>query len=150
MIFKKKKKKPKYATITSPQQIKAYIREFMFDTQLPDAYEASEILGCPPISVDVQEKYEDESELRVERISELIPLLYGYAAMFATATADLAPHAFADTDVDEKNNPMTAKLLHALDQTTKKLLEDSMSHLLIGAVSQLVDLEFVTLNGKKK
>lgn len=150
MMLFKKKKKPKYATITSPQQIKAYIREFLFDTQLPDAYEASEILGCPPISIDVQEKYEEESEVRVERISHIIPLLYGYAAMFATATADLAPHAFIDTDIDDKANPLAAKLLGALDQTTKKMLEDSMSHLLVGAVSQLVDLEFVTLNGKKK
>jgi hypothetical protein len=149
MIFRKKKK-PKYAKITSPQQIKSYIREFIFDTQLPDAYEASEALGCPPISLEVQEKHEDESEMRVERISELIPLLYGYAALFAAATADLAPHAFAESELDEKANPMAAKLLHAMDQTTKKLLEDSMSHLLIGAVSQLVDLEFVTLNGKKK
>lgn len=147
MIFKKKKK-PKYATITSPQQIKAYIREFMFDTQIPDAYEASELLGCPPISHDVQDKYEQESELRVERISALIPLLYGYAAMFATATADSAPHSMVEND--EKLEPMAAKLLEALDQTTKKMLEDYMSHLLIGAVSQLVDLEFVTLNGKKK
>ncbi len=144
MIFKKKKK-PKYASITSPQQIKAHIREFMFDTGIPDAYEASEVLGCPPISVDVQQKYEDESELRVERISALIPLLYGYAAMFAQATADSAPHAISE--VDDK---MAAKLLQVLDQTTKKMLEDSMSHLLIGAVSQLVDLEFITLNGKKK
>lgn len=144
----KKYRKPKYATITSPQQIKAYIREFMFDTQIPDAYEASEALGCPPISDDVQDKYEQESELRVERISNLIPLLYGYAAMFATATADSAPHSVAEND--EKLEPMAAKLLEALDKTTKKMLEDYMSHLLIGAVSQLVDLEFVTLNGKKK
>jgi hypothetical protein len=144
----KKYKKPKYATITSPQQIKAYIREFMFDTQIPDAYEASEVLGCPPISHDVQDKYEQESELRVGRISNLIPLLYGYAAMFATATADSAPHSTVEND--DRLEPMAAKLLEALDQTTKKMLEDYMSHLLIGAVSQLVDLEFVTLNGKKK
>lgn len=129
-----KKRKAKYQQITSVNQIKAYLREFILDSQIPNAEELSRQLGCTPISDEVLEREEDESELRVERISHLIPLLYGYAALFSEAFV-------SSIEVpDELNTPENKKLTSSITRAVQTMFEDAMSHLLIGSVSQMVDL----------
>jgi hypothetical protein len=134
------KRKPKYKRITSVSQVKAHLREFLMDSQIPNPDEISLILGCSPISDELMEKYEEESEVRVERVSYLIPLLYGYSALFAEAfVSTIEISALEDVPAETK------KLLETITSHTQKVLEESMSHLLVGSVSQMVDLGLLNL-----
>jgi hypothetical protein len=143
-----KKKKPKFTQVTSLSKVRAQVREFIMDSQVPEAMEISERLGCPPISDELVEREEQESEKRVGRIDFLIPLLYGYSALFSEAFIT----SLSDSLVDPKTpmTPETKRLMHNLNHATKSMMEDVMAHLLVGSVSQLVDLEFLQVNKKGK
>jgi len=134
MLFNKKKK-PKYQQITTVNQIKAHLREFILDSQIPNGEEISHDLGCAPISDEILEKEEQESDLRVDAISHLIPLLYGYSALFSEAflTTYSHPEEYA-------KNPEMQKMMNEATRLIKQMFEDAMAHLLIGSVSQMVDL----------
>lgn len=142
-----KRKKPKYTQLTSVKEIKKKIREFILDSQVPNANEVALALGCVPISDELLEREEEESDLRVERIQFLIPLLYGYATMFSQAFIQEARN-----NAEEANETPAelAKVVDRITTETQQILEDAMSHFLIGAVSQLVDLEMVILNKRSK
>jgi hypothetical protein len=141
-----KKKKPKFAQITSISKVRAQVREFIMDSQVPDAMDIAEGLGCPPISEELMEKEEQESDKRVANIDFLIPLLYGYSALFSEAFVDNLASTLVDFKVP--NTPEAKKLIHNLNHATKNMMEDVMAHLLVGSVSQLVDLEFLKVNQK--
>lgn len=139
-----KSKKPKYKKITSVKQIKAHLREFILDSQVPDGDEISVALGCSPVSEEVLEKEHEESDIRVEKISYLIPLLYGYAALFSEAfVASLIPPRSEMT-------PESAKMHDIIAEQTKTVLKEPMAALLVGAVSQMVDLGLLELPKGKK
>lgn len=138
------KRKPKYAQITSVSQVKAHLREFMLDTQIPNALNISEELGCPPISDDVAEREEEESDKRVTRIEPLIPLLHGYSMMMAEVFAKNFSNAMiSEGEGEPPALPPVMKV--ALTKASRKMLEELMVHLLMGAVSQMVELEFLEL-----
>jgi hypothetical protein len=139
------KKKPKYKSITSVKQIKGHLREFILDSQIPDADEVSSRLGCPPISDEVLEREEDESEIRIERISFLIPLLYGYGKLFSEVFAE----SIAGSK-PKKGSPVSDHPSAMVTPVTMGTLEEIMSHLLIGSVSQMVDLGLLQLPKGKK
>lgn len=145
MIFRKKKK-PKYKSITSVTQIKSHLREFIMDSQIPNADDVSVKLGCPPISDEVYDKELEQSDLRAEKISFLIPLLYGYSALFAEAFVT----NMSAENASEKVPPELKKLIDQITEQTKVVLEDAMAHLLIGSVSQLVDLGLINVARKEK
>jgi len=139
-----KSKKPKYKRITSVKQIKAHLREFILDSQIPDGDEISVHLGCSPVSEEVLEKEHEESDIRVEKISYLIPLLYGYASLFSEAfvTSLTSPHP--------EMSPEMAQLHDIVAAQTKSALKEPMAALLVGAVSQMVDLGLLELPKGKK
>jgi hypothetical protein len=139
-----KKKKPKYKQITNIKQIKAHLREFLFDSQVPDADELSLELGCVPLSDELLEKEEEESDRRVEVISHLMPLLYGYASLFSEAFVSTMP-----VPVVKNPSPETDQFLHDMIISTKHQLEDVMAHLLIGSVSQMNDLGLIQVEKRK-
>lgn len=139
-----KKKKAKYEQITNVNQIKAHLREFILDSQIPNSESISRDLGCPPISDELYEREEDESELRVEQISHLIPLLYGYSSLFSEAFV-------ASIDVPEEMiSSENKKSTLAITRAVQAMFEDAMSHLLIGSVSQMVDLGLLELPKRKR
>ena len=128
-------RKPKYKQITTVTQIKAHLREFILDSQISNAEQITKELGCPPISDELLEREEEESDRRVERISFLLPLLYGYSTLFSEAfVSTMAPEHGADTELGTK------LAMEALTKAVQHAFEDAMSHLLIGSVSQMVDL----------
>jgi hypothetical protein len=142
---KKKRRKPKFASITTVSQIKLHLREFLLDSQLPNAIEVSEKMGCAVVSDEVLDHEMDMSEVRLNNIQHLLPLLYGYSAVMAEAFVD----SLTDSLPEETNKELSAavaKVAHG----TQHVMEDVMTSLLMGAVSQLVDLELVKLNGKTK
>lgn len=142
-----KRKKPKYTQLTSVKEIKKKIREFILDSQVPNANEVALALGCVPISDEILEREEEESDLRVERIQFLIPLLYGYASMFSQAFIQEARNNAAE---ENEVPPEMAKVINRITEETQQVLEDAMSHFLIGAVSQLIDLEMLVINKRRK
>ena len=142
---KKKGKKPKFANITTVSQIKLHLREFLLDSQIQNAIEVSEKMGCAVVSDEVLDHEMDMSEARIEAIQHLLPLLYGYAAVMSEAFVDSLVENVQDVESKEMATAM-AKLAHS----TQHVVEDVMTNLLMGAVSQLVDLELLKLNGKKK
>lgn len=142
---KKKGKKPKFANITNVTQIKLHLREFLLDSQIPNAIEVSEKMGCALVSDEVLDHEMDMSEARIEAIQHLIPLFFGYAAVMAEAFVDSLLDNVSESESKEMATAMS-KLAHG----TQHVMEDVMTNLLMGAVSQLVDLELLKLHGKKK
>jgi hypothetical protein len=140
-----KRSTPKYKKITSVKQIKTHLREFILDSQIPDGDSISVELGCSPISEELLEREEEESDLRVEKISFLIPLLYGYAALFSEAfVSTMAPPESL------MKEPEMAKMVDGMTRETRKVFEESMAHLLVGSVSQMIDLGLLELPKGKK
>jgi hypothetical protein len=140
-----KRHRPKYKKIRSINQVKVHIREFILDSQIPDGDLISVDLGCPPISDELLEREEQESDTRVERISFLIPLLYGYAALFSEAFVHTLRPPISITE-----DPDLSKLVDKMTVETKKIFEESMAHLLVGSVSQMIDLGLLELPKGKK
>lgn len=140
-----RRSKPKYKKMTSIKQVKTHVREFILDSQIPDGDLISVDLGCPPISDEVLEREEQESDKRVERIGFLIPLLYGYAALFSEAFVQTLKPPKSITEDPELN-----KLVDKMTAETKKIFEESMAHLLVGSVSQMIDLGLLQLPKGKK
>lgn len=142
-----KKKKPKYQQINSVKAIKAHLREFILDSQIPDGDDISRALGCSPISDELLEKEEEQSDLRVDQISFLVPLLYGYAALFSEAFIASMPKPKKMLPIADQmhNHPS-----HQSAAIMSNHLEEVMAHLLIGSVSQMVDLGLVELPKGKK
>lgn len=135
-------RKPKHKQVTSVSQVKATIREFFLDSQIPNSHDISEDLGCPPISNDVAEREEEESDKRVEKIAHLVPLLHGYSTLFAEAFSSNFSKAMSGDNPEHELPPMMSA---ALNKASRKLMEDVLVHLLIGSVSQMVDLEFLEI-----
>lgn len=137
MIFRKKSK---LSRITSVKHIKSKIREFILDSELPNAWDVTELMGCSAVSDEVAIREEDESEKRRERIDYLLPLLYSYSSIYSEALNAVTVSA---GNKNAKASP-TAEL-HA-----RKMMEEMMSHLLIGAVSQMIDLGLLEIPKRRK
>lgn len=129
----------------SVMQIKTHIREFIMDSQMEDGDIIAEMAGCPPISDELLEREEEESDKRLARIDFLMPILFSYSTLYASALVDrLMP------ELSEKVSPETHKALAAVAIQTKQMMEESMTNLLAGTISQLVDLNVLTIKSRRK
>jgi hypothetical protein len=141
-IFKRKKKHK--SAVGNFADVKTRIREFVLDTKVPNGHDMADALGCVPISDEIAEKEEQESDKRVESIDYLVPLIYGYASLFASVIID-----FSELDEGDIPAPM-AKIMDQLESATKEMLENNLAHFTLGAVSQMVDLKLLTVPKKYK
>ena len=73
-MFWKKKRKVKRLEINH-LPLPVLIRQVIYDTMLMPAEEIANIMGLPPISDDVAEMEERESQKRLEKFAILIPFL---------------------------------------------------------------------------
>jgi hypothetical protein len=136
-----KKKKDKFRNDMSILEISARLREFILDSQIQNAHELSVILGCPHISEDVMEREEEESDKRVDKISHLVPLLYAQA------------HALAEGSIEYQRSNLPESLKGVPDELwweSRKMMEQISLAVLVGSISQLVELGLVELPKKKK
>lgn len=129
MMFKKKKKKKK--PNISIGEISKRLRGFILDSQIQNAHELCVILGCSIMSDELQEREEDDSDLRVERISYLVPMLYAHA------------HALAEGSVEYQKTSASEDLASLPDELwleSRKMMEQIALSALMGSVSQLIDM----------
>lgn len=107
------------------------IRGFLLDSQIQDAHEIARILGCSLISEEVAQREEEESEKRVEKVSYLIPLMYAQANLMAQGSVD-----YQRVNLPEEAPDIPEEVWF----DSRKLLEQVSIAVLLGAISQLVDM----------
>lgn len=123
-----KKKKVKKYNLTER------IRGYLLDSQISDPHELSVVLGCSPISEEVKEKEEKESDKRVDKIAYLIPVLHEHA------------HTLADGSVLFQQQAPEAKDHEIPDEIwekTRHMMEHISFSTLLGSISQLVDMGLI-------
>jgi hypothetical protein len=136
-----KRRKSKASETITMNDIAARLREFILDSQIQNGHELSVILGCPRISDELAEREEEESEIRVAKISHLIPLLYAQA------------HALSEGAVEFQRSNVTEELKNMPDEIwweSRKMMEQISLSVLVGSVSQLLDLGLIELPKKRK
>jgi hypothetical protein len=123
-------------------EISNRLRGFILDSQIQHAHELSVILGCSPLSDELQEKEEEESDNRVERIGSLIPLLYAHA------------HVLAEGAVEFQRSNITSEVLKNMPDEmwweSRKMMEQMAMSALLGSVAQLVDMGLITIPKKRR
>jgi hypothetical protein len=137
----KKKKKNKMTDPVSLSEVTARLRGFLIDSQIQNAHDLAVILGCSPLSDELKEMEEDESDKRVDRISHLVPLLFAQA------------HALAESSIEYQKSNLTKEIEDLPNETwweSRKVLEQVAMSALLGSVSQLVDMGLLKLPKRKK
>jgi hypothetical protein len=134
-MFKKKSKTP------TTMEVTRRIRGFILDSQIQNAHELSVILGCSAISDDVQEREEEESDKRIEKISHLVPFLYAQT------------HLLAEGAVEYQKSNVTGDLKKIPDEIwweSRKMMEQVSLSAVMGSISQLVDMGLLEIPRKHK
>jgi len=125
----------------SLSEVTARLRGFLIDSQIQNAHDLAVILGCSPLSDELKEMEEDESDKRVDRISHLVPLLFAQA------------HALAESSIEYQKSNLTKEIEDLPNETwweSRKVLEQVAMSALLGSVSQLVDMGLLKLPKRKK
>jgi hypothetical protein len=139
MIFKKKVGPPQF----SMSEIVSRIRGFILDSQVVEADHIAVLLGCPQISDEVADKEEDESDIRMLRIQHLIPIMYMFSQTMADGVVSHQRAHVEEGDLDEED-------LEGLDaiawSATRKAFSSISFNTLLGAIAQLVDMGYLTVN----
>jgi hypothetical protein len=123
------------------EEVTRRLRGFILDSQVQNAHEMSVILGCSSISDEVQEREEEESDKRTERISYLVPMLYAFS------------HALADGAMEYQrgNVPDSIKdLPKEVWYQSRTMMTDLSLAALMGSISQLVDMGLLEIPKQNK
>jgi hypothetical protein len=123
-----KKKKPK--SDLSIAEITNRLRGFLLDSQIQNGHELALLVGCSPISDDVADREDEESDKRIEEVAHLIPILYAYSHTMAEAA----------TEYQRANMDENLKIPEEIWRFSRKMTEQISMSALLGAVSQLVDM----------
>jgi hypothetical protein len=140
MFFKRKSKLPEI----SLTEINSRLRSFIIDSQIQDGHELSVILGCSALSEELQIHEEQESDKRLDRIEHLVPLLYAFAHMLSEGATE-----FQRSNISEELKNLPDEIWWE----SRKVMEQLSLSVLMGALSQLVDMGLVQLPkkyGRKK
>lgn len=133
-MFNKKKQKD-----TKISELQKRLREFLLDTQSNHSYEYTLLLGCSPLSDELQGHEIDESDKRTERIAYLNKYLFAYSHTLSEATVD---YYRASTGKDI--------LPDEAWRQTRKLIDQVSLEVLLGAISQLVDMGLLEIPRSKR
>lgn len=104
------------------------VRGFLLDSQIQHPHDLAVIVGCSPISDEVADREEEESENRLAKVSYLIPVLFAYAHTMAEAATE-----FQKAHSEVKTSEDTWKY-------SRTMTEQISMAVLLGAVSQMVDM----------
>lgn len=136
-MFWKKKSKAKRVEIKH-LPLPVLIRQVIYDTMLMPAEEIANIMGLPPISDDVAEMEERESQKRLERFAKLIPFIDSHADI----AARIAASAYMIEDDEEGYGELEKLGVEDLEQLTKLFRLVSLSSS-ISCVSTLFNLGLI-------
>jgi hypothetical protein len=117
------------------------IRGFILDSQIQNGHELSLMLGCTTLSEDVQEREEEESDKRVEKIQYLIPILFAHVHLLAEGAVD-----FQKANAPEE----LAEIPEEIWRESRKMMEQASLTALMGSISQLVDMGLLDIPRKYK
>jgi hypothetical protein len=136
-MFWNKKTKAKRVEITH-LPLPVLIRQVIYDTMLMPAEEIASVMGLPPISDDVAEMEEIESQKRLEKFASLIPFIDSHSDI----AAKIAASAYMIEDEEEDYGELEKLGIEDLEQLTKlfRLVALSSS---ISCVSTLFNLGLI-------
>jgi len=117
------------------------IRGFVLDSQIQNANELSELLGCAVISDEVQEREEEESDKRVEKISYLVPLLFAQVHLLSEAAVEYQKGTLPEE---------LGEIPEDIWRESRKMMEQVSLSALMGSLSQLVDMGLLEIPRKYK
>lgn len=104
------------------------VRGFLLDSQIQHPHDLALIAGCSPISDEVAEREEEESDIRLARVSYLIPILFAYA------------HTMAEVSTEFQKQYSEIKAPDDVWKYSRAMTEQISMAALLGAVAQLVDM----------
>jgi len=136
-MFRKKKSNKMDISVA---EMSNRVRGFLLDSQFPEAYELSVLMGCSVVSDEVAAHEEEDSEDRVERVASLIPLLYAYSHTISEGAVE-----YQRKNLDENFKGFPDDLWIA----ARRILEQVTMSVLLGSISQLVDMGFLKLPKEK-
>jgi len=136
MFWNKKTKAKRVETSHVPLPV--LIRQVIYDTMLMPAEEIASVMGLPPISDDVAEMEEIESQKRLEKFASLIPFIDSHSDI----AAKIAASAYMIEDEEEDYGELEKLGIEDLEQLTKlfRLVALSSS---ISCVSTLFNLGLI-------
>lgn len=108
-LFRRKKKRISVTQVPLP----VLMRQVIYDTMLTPPEGIADVMGLPPISDEVSEMEEQDSQARLSRMGALLPLIDSHADLCAkiTTAAYMLDDSSGDTDaLSEKD----AAQLHEL------------------------------------
>ena len=132
-------KKPKAKRIEIKHlPLPVLIRQVIYDTMLMPAEKIAYAMGLPPISDDVAEMEEHESQKRLERFATLLPFIDSHADI----TAKIAASAYMIEDEEEDHNELGKLGVEDVEQLTRlfRLVALSSS---VSCVSTLLNLGLI-------
>jgi hypothetical protein len=135
-MFKKKRLEEEL----SMAEINSRIRGFILDSQVQHPHELSARLGLPHISDEVAEREEQESDKRFKKIEFLVPMLYAFSHVMAEASVEYQRSTIEGAD----------KLPPEVWTYSRKMLEQTAVSILLGSISQLVDMDVLHIARKVK
>jgi hypothetical protein len=103
-LFKRKKKRILVEQVSLP----VLIRQVIYDSMLMPAEEIASKMGLPPISEEVSEMEERDSQARLSRMSALLPLIDAHADIAARIAS--AAYMIDDEDMDALPEDSVEKL----------------------------------------
>lgn len=103
-LFKRKKKRIRVEQVSLP----VLIRQVIYDSMLMPAEEIASKMGLPPISEEVSEMEERDSQARLSRMSGLLPLIDAHADIAARIAS--AAYMIDDEDMDALPEESVEKL----------------------------------------
>jgi len=124
------------------------IRGFILDSQAPSAHHMSLLLGLSPMSDEVAEHEEEDSDIRVSKIDHLLPVLFAFSTTMAeAAVAHQKAHIEDEAEDDEES--ILSHLPPEIWDATQGMFTTVSMNTLVGAVSQLVDMGFLEVKTPK-
>lgn len=136
MFWKKKRKLKRLEIKHLPLPV--LIRQVIYDTMLMPAEKIANLMGLPPISEEVAEMEERESQKRLERFATLLPFIDSHADI----AAKIAASAYMIEDEEEDYGELEKLGVEDLEQLTRlfRLVALSSS---VSCVSTLFNLGLI-------
>ena len=138
IVFWNKKLKVKKKIEIKSLPLPVLIRQVIYDTMLMPAEEIAYAMGLPPISDDVAEMEERESQKRLEKFSSLIHFIDSHA----TIAAKIADSAYMIEDEEDENSGLENLGIEDVEHLTKLFRLVSLSSS-ISCISTLFNLGLI-------